>query len=153
MAAGMQEEIMFAQAVSRSCATGFRRWLAVSALAVALQFTPAQPSAAQAPTSEEIWNELANEIFKGRPLADGTGLVGIEMPTRAEDAAIVPVTMRVTLPPGDPRRLKALTLVIDENPAPLAAIFKFGDHAGVSEISTRVRVNSYTNVHVVAKDR
>ena len=64
---------MFARAVSPSCATGFQRWLAVSALAVALQFTLAQPSVAQAPTSEEIWNELANEIFKGRPLADGTG--------------------------------------------------------------------------------
>jgi sulfur-oxidizing protein SoxY len=147
----MQEEIMFAQAVSRSCATSFRRWLAVSALAVALQFTLAQPSVAQAPTSEEIWNELANEIFKGRLLADGTGLVGIEMPTRAEDAAIVPVTMRVTLPLGDPRRVKALTLVIDENPAPVAATFEFGDNAGVSMISTRVRVNSYTDVHLVAE--
>src|SRR5262245_61320669 len=147
----MQEEIMFARAVSRSCATGFRRWLAVSALAVALQFTLAQPSVAQVPTSEEIWNELAKEIFKGRPLADGTGLVGIEMPTRAEDAAIVPVTMRVTLPLGDPRRVKALTLVIDENPAPVAATFEFGDNAGVSMISTRVRVNSYTDVHLVAE--
>jgi sulfur-oxidizing protein SoxY len=147
----MQEEIMFAQALSRSCATGFRRWLAVSALAMALQFTLAQPSVAQAHTSEEIWNELANEIFKGRLLADGAGLVGIEMPTRAEDAAIVPVTMRVTLPLGDPRRVKALTLVIDENPAPVAATFEFGDNAGVSMISTRVRVNSYTDVHLVAE--
>src|SRR5215470_2573039 len=147
----MQEKIMFAQAVSRSCVTGFQRWLAVSALAVALQFALAQPSVAQAPTSEEIWNELAKEIFKGRPLADGTGLVGIEMPTRAEDAAIVPVTMRVTLPLGDPRRVKALTLVIDENPAPVAATFEFGDNAGVSMISTRVRVNSYTDVHLVAE--
>src|SRR5215470_16451448 len=147
----MQEKIMFAQAVSRSCVTGFQRWLAVSALAVALQFALVQPSVAQAPTSEEIWNELANEIFKGRPLADGTGLVGIEMPARAEDAAIVPVTMRVTLPTGDTRRLKALTLVIDENPVPVAATFTFGDNAGVSVISTRVRINSYTDVHVVAE--
>ena len=73
------------------------------------------------------------------------------MPARAEDAAIVPVTMRVTLPPGDPRRLKALTLVIDDNPVPVAATFTFGDDAGVSAISTRVRVNSYTDVHVVAE--
>jgi sulfur-oxidizing protein SoxY len=147
----MQEEIMFAQAVSRYCATGFRCWPAVLALAVALQFTLAQRSVAQAPTSEEIWNELANQIFKGRPLADGTGLVGIEMPTRAEDAAIVPVTMRVMLPLGDPRRVKALTLVIDENPAPVAATFEFGDNAGVSMIATRVRINSYTDVHLVAE--
>jgi sulfur-oxidizing protein SoxY len=73
------------------------------------------------------------------------------MPARAEDAAIVPVTMRVTLPQGDSRHLKALTLVIDDNPVPVAATFTFGDNAGVSVISTRVRVNSYTDVHVVAE--
>jgi sulfur-oxidizing protein SoxY len=42
-------------------------------------------------------------------------------------------------------------LVIDENPAPVAATFEFGDNAGVSMISTRVRVNSYTDVHLVAE--
>jgi sulfur-oxidizing protein SoxY len=73
------------------------------------------------------------------------------MPARAEDAAIVPVTMRVTLPPGDSRRLKTLTLVIDDNPVPVAATFTFGDNAGVSVISTRVRINSYTDVHVIAE--
>jgi sulfur-oxidizing protein SoxY len=101
--------------------------------------------------SDNAWASLANDIFKGRTLADGTGLVSLEMPARAEDAAVVPVTMRVTLPPGDPRRLRALTLVVDDNPAPIAATFAFGDKAGVSTISTRVRVNSYTDVHVVAE--
>ena len=61
------------------------------------------------------------------------------------------IVMRVTLPQGDSRHLKALTLVIDNNPVPVAAIFTFGDTAGVSVISTRVRVNSYTDVHVVAE--
>jgi sulfur-oxidizing protein SoxY len=126
-------------------------WLHVAALAAALQIVPLYPSSAATPEAEETWTSLAAEIFKGRPLADGTGLVGIEMPARAEDAAIVPVTLRVTLPPGDGRRLNKLTLVIDENPAPLAATFEFGDQAGVSMISTRVRVNSYTNVHAIAE--
>jgi hypothetical protein len=30
------------------------------------------------------------QVFNGRPLADGTDLLAIEMPGRAEDAAIVP---------------------------------------------------------------
>jgi sulfur-oxidizing protein SoxY len=106
---------------------------------------------AASPAPEDAWASLAQEIFKGRPLVDGTGLVGIEMPARAEDAAIVPVTMRVTLPTGDSRRLKTLTLVIDDNPVPVAATFTFGDNAGVSVISTRVRINSYTEVHVIAE--
>ena len=35
---------------------------------------------------------------------------------------------------------------------PMAAAFTFGDRAGVDFIETRVRVNSYTNVHVVGRD-
>ena len=132
--------------------TGFHwTWLCVAGLAAALQVAPVRLSFAATPAPEDSWASLANDIFKGRPLADGTGLVSIEMPARAEDAAIVPVTMRVTLPPGDPRRLKALTLVIDDNPVPVAAAFTFGDNAGVSVISTRVRIDSYTDVHVVAE--
>jgi sulfur-oxidizing protein SoxY len=95
------------------------------------------------------WPELARDIFNGRTLADGASLIGIEMPYRAEDAAIVPVTLRTTLPPGDARTVKAITLVIDQNPAPVAATFQVG--AGVTMISTRVRVDSYTNVHAVAE--
>ena len=41
--------------------------------------------------------------------------------------------------------------MIDENPAPLAAIFHIGPNAIIPAISTRVRVNSYTNVHAVAE--
>jgi sulfur-oxidizing protein SoxY len=130
--------------------TGFRSiWLYVG-FAVALLLVSARLSAAS-PEPEDAWASLAQEIFKGRPLVDGIGLVSIEMPARAEDAAIVPVTMRVTLPPGDSRRLKTLTLVIDDNPVPVAATFTFGDNAGVSVISTRVRINSYTDVHVIAE--
>ncbi len=95
------------------------------------------------------WPELARDIFNGRTLDDGAGLIAIDMPYRAEDAAIVPVTLRATLPPGDTRAVKAITLVIDQNPAPVAATFQIG--AAVTMISTRVRVDSYTNVHAVAE--
>jgi sulfur-oxidizing protein SoxY len=126
-------------------------WLYVLGLAASLLLVPARLCFAANPESEDAWAPLANEIFKGRPLTDGTGLVAIEMPARAEDAAIVPVMMRLTLPLGDKRHLRTLTLVIDDNPAPVAAIFKFGDNSRVSAISTRVRVDAYTNVHLVAE--
>jgi sulfur-oxidizing protein SoxY len=107
----------------------------------------ARPAPAAEPA--DPWPELARDIFNGRLLADGAGLVAIEMPYRAEDAAIVPVTVRTTLPAGDTRTVKAITLVIDQNPAPVAATFRLG--AGVAMISTRVRIDSYTNVHAVAE--
>ncbi len=106
---------------------------------------------AQAQAPADPWPDIARDAFNNRPVGDGTGLLVLDMPYRAEDAAVVPVTVRATLPPGDTRAVTAITIVIDENPSPVAATFSLGPRSGVSEISTRVRVNSYTNVHAVAE--
>src|SRR3954447_6907758 len=106
---------------------------------------------ARAAEGYDPWPGLVQDIFYNRAMNDGAGVIAVEMPVRAEDAAIVPVTLRATLPPGDGRRVMAITLVIDQNPAPMAARFELGPDASVSEISTRVRVNNYTNVHAVAE--
>ena len=97
------------------------------------------------------WPGLVQDVFNNRPMSDGSDVIAIEMPSRAEDAAIVPVTLRTKLSPGDSRQVMSITLVIDQNPAPMAAKFQLGPDAKVSEISTRVRVNSYTDVHAVAE--
>lgn len=106
---------------------------------------------AATPDAYDPWPGLVQDIFNNRPINDGAGVIAIEMPYRAEDAAIVPVTMRTMLPPGDSRHVLRITLVIDQNPAPMAAKFELGPDARVSEISTRVRVNNYTDVHAVAE--
>jgi sulfur-oxidizing protein SoxY len=120
----------------------------MSWLALVLAATLA-PGAVRA-TADDPWPDLARDVFNGKTLEDGTGLIVLEAPYRAEDAAIVPLTVRATLPAGDTRRVESITLVIDKNPAPVAATFRFGDAAGVSSISTRVRVDTYTNVRAVA---
>jgi sulfur-oxidizing protein SoxY len=111
----------------------------------------AQLAPAAAPDPYDPWPGLVQDIFKNRPINDGTEVIGIEMPYRAEDAAIVPITLRNRLSPGDSRRIRTITLVIDQNPAPMAAKFELGPDANVTEISTRVRVNNYTDVHAVAE--
>ena len=120
--------------------------LAMTALALSL-------GAAQAVAEGEPdpWPDLSKEIFHGAPLRDGSGFLALDAPTRAEDAAIVPVTMAVNLPAGDARRLVALTFVIDRNPAPLVGVFKPGARITLNSLSTRVRVDSYTNLHLVAE--
>ena len=126
----------------------FRLFCIAGLLSVALgaHLAPAATSDAYDP-----WPGLVQDIFSNRPMNDGSDVVAIEMPYRAEDAAIVPVTLRTKLSPGDTRRIKTITLVIDQNPAPMAAKFELGPDANVSEISTRVRVNNYTDVHAVAE--
>jgi sulfur-oxidizing protein SoxY len=126
----------------------------VSALAVAFYVAAPAAAYAQAATqqpSEETWNSIKGDIFKDRPILDGAGLVILDAPKRAEDAAVVPIGMRVSFTGDDKRTLKSLTLVIDENPAPVAGTFTIGPHAGVTSISTRVRVNDYSYVRAVAE--
>jgi sulfur-oxidizing protein SoxY len=131
--------------------------LIVPVLIAALHFavTPAalaQSAAAGADQpSEETWNSIRGDIFKDRPILDGSGLVVLDAPRRAEDSALVPIGMRVNFADDDKRTLQSLTLVIDENPAPVAGTFTMGPHSGVTSISTRVRVNSYSYVRLVAE--
>ena len=106
---------------------------------------------AATPEAYDPWPGLVQDLFNNRPMNDGADVIAIEMPYRAEDAAIVPVTLRTKLPLGDSRRVVRITLVIDQNPAPMAAKFELGPDANVTEISTRVRVNNYTDVHAVAE--
>src|SRR3954451_15774964 len=114
-----------------------RAFCAAGLMAAALAASPAW---ADPPQPKDPWPGLADDIFKGRPIEDGSGLLALELPYRAEDAAIVPMTVRATLPAGDPRRVTAFTIVIDENPAPVAGTFEIGPKSGVTAISTRVRI-------------
>ncbi len=111
----------------------------------------AQPVRAAGNEAYDPWPGLVQDIFNNRQIHDGSGVIEIDMPYRAEDAGIVPVTLRSRLSPDDRRRMLAITLVIDRNPAPMAARFELGQEANVTEISTRVRVNTYTDVHAVAE--
>ena len=129
----------------------------LAVLMAAVYFAVPQTVRAQAATvgqdqpSEETWNSIKGDIFKGRPILDGSGLVVLDAPRRAEDSAIVPIGMRVNFAGDDKRTLKSLTLVIDENPAPVAGTFTIGPRSGVTAISTRVRVNAYSYVRLVAE--
>jgi len=106
---------------------------------------------AQAPAQDDPWPSLAAQIFNDHKLRDGSALLGIDLPYRAEDAAVVPLTVRLTLPSDDKRHVRSLTCVIDQNPSPLAVTWSPGPGSGIRTISTRVRIDSYTNVHVVAE--
>jgi len=93
------------------------------------------------------WQEVAAAIFPGKTVTDGTGMVQIDAPPRAMDAALVPVT--ITIRPD--AKVVGLTLVIDDNPAPVAAKFRFGELADPHVLKTRVRVDQYTLIHAVAE--
>src|SRR5690349_5167298 len=90
------------------------------------------PARAADETANDPWPSIRTSLFKDRPLNDGNGIIAIDMPARAEDAAIVPLSLKRTLGVADPRRIKAVTVVIDGNPSPVAAVFSFGGKADVT---------------------
>jgi sulfur-oxidizing protein SoxY len=118
----------------------------IMAIATALTLAPASANAAE----EDVWPTLRSELFGQKDIAEQSTLFTLEAPTRAEDAAIVPVTVRIPAGAGDIRKL---TLVVDKNPAPMAASFAFGPAAGTGErlISTRLRFDMYSNLRAVVE--
>ncbi|PWC51301.1 hypothetical protein TSA6c_03910 [Azospirillum sp. TSA6c] len=93
------------------------------------------------------WDILHDMYFKDRPVEEAGALIRIDAPARAHDAALVPV--RIEVQPS--LRLRSLSLLVDKNPVPLAATFRFGPASAGSGIETRVRVNEYTNLHAVGE--
>ncbi|WP_334146007.1 quinoprotein dehydrogenase-associated SoxYZ-like carrier [Hyphomicrobium sp.] len=102
---------------------------------------------------EDIWPSLQSEVFGSRAITEGDGVVLLEAPERAEDAAVVPITIRV--PPTVKGPLKAMWLIIDKNPAPVAAALRFGPAAGEGggerHFTTRVRIDTYSYVHAIVE--
>lgn len=101
--------------------------------------------------SDETWNSLKPDVFAARPIADGEGLLAMDAPMRAEDAAVVPITVRALKPQAGETAIKAITLVVDENPSPVAATVSFGPGAATASFSTRLRVNTYSYVRAIAE--
>ncbi len=122
--------------------------LAFGGAAAVAQVPSPAPAPAKSSEPPEIWASLAQEIFKGAPMADGADVVTLRMPVQYYDSSIVPVTIALDRPATTIRKV---SLVIDQNPAPLAATFAIGPQSGLTSISTRVRINNITDVHLVAE--
>jgi sulfur-oxidizing protein SoxY len=107
--------------------------------------------ASQAVAEDGTWAVIRDQLFQGRELKDGAGLIELEAPKRAQDAAVVPITVRALQPQGPERWIKTVHLIVDENPAPVAGVFRFFPQTGDATIATRIRVDQYTNLHAVAE--
>ena len=124
--------------------TCMRTWLGLAARLPLL--------ATAEPADEQIWNKLRANIFTNRTIIEGSpGIVEIDAPERAEDAATVPIAIRATPPAGSNSPVQRIYLVIDRNPSPLGAVFTFFPDSGRAAIETRVRIEDYTTVRAIAE--
>src|SRR5688572_28113283 len=59
----------------------------------------AQIKSGDKPEASEMWLKVRASLFENRPIANvGDDTLVLDAPTRAEDAAVVPVAMRAKLP-------------------------------------------------------
>jgi sulfur-oxidizing protein SoxY len=94
------------------------------------------------------WDDLRGDVVGDALPENADGLLSIDAPYRAHDAATVPIVLKQL---DATATISAATVVIDENPAPVAAVFGFGKDMGVLDFEMRVRVNQYSNIRVIAE--
>ncbi len=99
-------------------------------------------------TDSDTWQELRGDIVGEVPIGNGDAMLQVDAPYRAHDAATVPVVLR-QIYPGI--QITRATVVIDENPAPVAAEFTFSEAMTPLEFELRVRVNQYSNLRVITE--
>lgn len=101
--------------------------------------------------ANEAWNGIKKDVFGTRDIADGANKITMDAPVRAEDAALVPITIR--MPQDFAPNVKTLTLIVDKNPSPVVGTFHYGDAAGKGDrmLSLRIRMDQYSDIRAIAE--
>ena len=121
---------------------------AIFLLAPVLSFA----AAPELPLDSPMWQKLRVGLFQNKPISDdGDQLIRLTAPKRAQDAAVVPVSINALIPQTPQRYIKTVHLIVDDNPAPLAAVFHLTPASGLADIETRVRVEQYTYVRAIVE--
>ncbi|KAF3997838.1 quinoprotein dehydrogenase-associated SoxYZ-like carrier [Glaciimonas immobilis] len=100
--------------------------------------------------TDKAWGTLQSTYYQGKKLEPGP-FIKLTAPRRADSGAQVPFAFSVDYPMEAKKYIKSVTVIVDENPVPLAAIFYFNPINGKAEISTRIRLESDSLVHVIAE--
>lgn len=98
------------------------------------------------------WQQLKHDYFGQRVIRENaTDLLFIEVPNKVEDAAIMPLTIKSLAAQTPQHHIKTLHLIVDNNPQPYSAVFTLSPTLGAVNISTRIRMDNFSNVRVIAE--
>ncbi len=113
---------------------------------------PSPYLAATETANNPIWQQLKTLYFADRPIRDdATDLLFIEVPSKIEDAAIMPITIKSLAAQTTDKYIKTLYLIVDNNPQPYSAVFHLSPKLGAVVLSTRIRMDNFSNVRVIAE--
>lgn len=108
---------------------------------------------ANATTVEEdmAWTGgLRDAFFADREILSDD-VITLEAPQRAENAAIVPISITAGIPQTEERYIRTIWLFVDKNPGPLVGKFHFTPASGRADLGLRLRVDAYSPVRAIAE--
>lgn len=99
--------------------------------------------------SGEAWDEIRTDLFGERVILSGDGVLDLKAPYRAANDAEVPLEVSVDLP--DEKVIKALSIIIDNNPMPVSAVFDLQKDRHAFSVEANMRINGPTPVRAVVE--
>lgn len=120
-------------------------------LAIVLSVAPALSQDDEDANQPPGWDAIKTEFYNDRQIEEVKTNLVVEAPDKAEDAAVVPVTIYINADLAD--NIKTMRVFIDNNPMPLVGAFSFGRAAGIGPktISTRVRFDSFSYIRAIVE--
>lgn len=95
------------------------------------------------------WQELKAEIWGDAEILPGEGMVALDAPFRSANDAEVPLTIRARLAGGE--KIAAVSLIIDENPMPVSAVWRFDEAQDEIRLGVNMRLNGPSPVRAVVE--
>jgi sulfur-oxidizing protein SoxY len=108
------------------------------------------PIVASAQAIPDPWAALQTAYFPGKRL-EPAPFIHIAAPTRAASGDQVPFAFSIDHPMTATRYIRSVTVLVDANPVPVTAVFHFNPDSGKPDVSTRIRFDTDSPVHVVAE--
>ncbi|WP_299963675.1 quinoprotein dehydrogenase-associated SoxYZ-like carrier [uncultured Roseobacter sp.] len=115
------------------------------ALAAAFLCATALPALA----NTEAWDAVKAQLYGDRALLNGADIIAIDAPYRTYDDARTDLAAQIVAPAG--AQIAKVTVVLDENPMPVSAVFDLETPQPGFYFDITMRVNGPTPMHVIAE--
>jgi sulfur-oxidizing protein SoxY len=91
--------------------------------------------------------QVLERLFGDRPIRDGH--VQLDVPAVAADGRVVPIMIESDFPMGADRYVRAVHLLVDNNPDIHVAEFRFTPQIGQAFVSTRIKMRMTSPVRAI----
>ena len=121
----------------------------VQTFAVAAALGIAGLAGAMPALAGSAWDEIRAGVFADRTINPAGDAVVLTAPFRPLDQRAVPIEVEAKF--ADGRTVRAVTIIVDQNPTPVAAQFDIGGKREHLKLSTLLRLNAGTDVRAIVE--